>query len=151
MAFFRTWVSIPRLSSADFYCFGRGTEGKGTRSIWAALQLAQGAPAAMPEFKGNVSVVYTGKQWDHKLAAAAKKMKWVNKKMFYRYKDGVEKESPRAEELRAGYIKQQGLTEEDVKLTAGASDGTYHYLGSAKIYSRIGKAFAESMLSMEKK
>jgi len=33
----------------------------------------------------------------------------------------------------------------------GASNGGYHYLGSAKIMAQIGKAFAEAMLEMEKK
>ncbi len=117
---------------------------------WVALQRAQAAPAGMPEFEGNVSVVYTGKQWDHKLAAAALKLKWVNKKVGLRIKDGtVERGTPEEDEMRASYIKEKGVTQEEQKMAAGISDGEYHYLGSAKIYSRIGKAFAESMINME--
>jgi hypothetical protein len=42
-------------------------------------------------------------------------------------------------------------TRREQKIMAGASNGGYHYLGSAKIMAQIGKAFAEAMLEMEKK
>lgn len=32
----------------------------------------------------------------------------------------------------------------------GMSNGGYHYLGSAKMLSQIGQAFAESMVNMAK-
>ena len=31
----------------------------------------------------------------------------------------------------------------------GVSNAAYHYLGSAKIMARIGKAFAEAMIQLE--
>ena len=52
------------------------------------------------------------------------------------------------------YIRKQMdkiCTREEQKIIAGASNGGYHYLGSAKIMAQIGKAFAEAMLKMEKK
>lgn len=42
-------------------------------------------------------------------------------------------------------------TREEGKIILGASNGGYHYLGSAKMLSQIGKAFAEKMLEIEKK
>ena len=33
-------------------------------------------------------------------------------------------------------------------LTTGTSHAGYHYMGCAKIYARIGKAFAESMAKL---
>jgi len=41
-------------------------------------------------------------------------------------------------------------TPREAKIIRGASNGGYHYLGSAKILGQIGKAFAEAMLEMEK-
>jgi len=41
-------------------------------------------------------------------------------------------------------------TRPEQKIIMGASNGGYHYLGSAKIMAQIGKAFAEAMLEMEK-
>ena len=52
--------------------------------------------------------------------------------------------------VREALLKEL-LTEEERELSKGISDGGFHYLGSAKIYGRIGKAFAESMLKLEKK
>jgi alpha-galactosidase len=41
-------------------------------------------------------------------------------------------------------------TPPEAKIIRGASNGGYHYLGSAKMLGQIGKAFAEAMLEMEK-
>jgi hypothetical protein len=37
----------------------------------------------------------------------------------------------------------------DREILKGASNGGYHYMGSAKIMAQIGKAFAEAMLKLE--
>ncbi|MFZ9935492.1 MAG: sialate O-acetylesterase [Luteolibacter sp.] len=39
----------------------------------------------------------------------------------------------------------------DREILKGASNGGYHYMGSAKIMGQIGKAFAEAMMTMRKK
>lgn len=38
----------------------------------------------------------------------------------------------------------------DREILKGASNGGYHYMGSAKILGQIGKAFAEAMITMQK-
>lgn len=43
------------------------------------------------------------------------------------------------------------LSPKDRECLKGASNGGYHYLGSAKIFAQIGKAFAEAMVKMQKK
>jgi len=43
------------------------------------------------------------------------------------------------------------LSPKDRECLKGASNGGYHYLGSAKIFAQIGKAFAEAMVTMQKK
>jgi len=85
------------------------------------FQKAQAAPAEMPEFKGNVAAVLTGKYWDKKLAELAN---------------------------RKG--KKETLTAEELKYLEGASNAGFHYLGSAKIYSRIGEAFANAIIEFDK-
>jgi hypothetical protein len=42
-------------------------------------------------------------------------------------------------------------TRAEQRIIGGASNGGYHYLGSAKIMAQIGKAFAEATLEMERK
>jgi len=46
---------------------------------------------------------------------------------------------------------QKVCTPREQKIMMGSSNGGYHYLGSAKILSQIGKAFADAMIEMEKK
>jgi len=41
-------------------------------------------------------------------------------------------------------------TRREQKIIMGASNGGYHYLGSAKIMAQIGRAFAKALLEMEK-
>ena len=82
---------------------------------------AMAAPAALPEFKGNVVAVETAPFWDDDLAA-----------------------------LQARAEKNEKLTDEEQKrLKAGVSNGGYHYLGAAKIMAPIGKAFAEAMVGLK--
>jgi alpha-galactosidase len=82
---------------------------------------AQAAPAALPEFKGNVVAVQTAPFWDDDLAA-----------------------------LQARADKKETLTpEEEKRLNAGVSNGGYHYLGAAKIMAPIGKAFAEALVNLK--
>lgn len=83
------------------------------------FQKAQAAPAEMPEFKGNVAAVLTGKYWDTKLAELDSKKK-------------------------SGTLTK----EEQEYLKMAVSNASFHYLGSAKIYSCIGEALAESILEM---
>lgn len=48
-------------------------DGPRYQSIYQTFRDAQAAPASMPEFKGNVTAVFTEQFWDHKLAAAKEK------------------------------------------------------------------------------
>ncbi|MCL4180443.1 MAG: hypothetical protein KJ072_22185 [Verrucomicrobia bacterium] len=42
------------------------------------------------------------------------------------------------------------LSAKDKEILKGASNGGYHYWGSAKIFAQMGKAFAEAILNMQK-
>jgi alpha-galactosidase len=116
---------------------------------------AQAAPAALPEFKGNVVAVETAPFWDADLdtlhrrdvkfwsqqdaraAEAAKKNPKLTGAEYQAAKDQV--------------LLENGFTPEEVKrLRRGVSNLGFHYLGAAKIIAPIGKAFAEAMVSFPK-
>ncbi|MFO0001213.1 MAG: hypothetical protein ACK559_08785, partial [bacterium] len=42
------------------------------------------------------------------------------------------------------------LPAKDREALTGASNGGYHYFGSAKIFAQMGKAFAEALLPFQK-
>jgi len=85
------------------------------------FRAAMAAPAAMPEFKGRVVAVQTAPFWDENLAAIAKKN---------------------------GQLR---TAEDQALLKRGTSNAAFHYMGCAKIFAQMGKAFAEALIGMEKK
>jgi hypothetical protein len=118
-----------------------------------AFRVAMAAPASLPEFKGNVVAVETAPFWSAELGAIdekrgkIKQKRWVlgNKvKEGKMTKEAAEQESKKFEaELISP--KEQALWER------GASNAGYHYLGCAKTFALMGKAFAEALNEMEKK
>jgi len=83
-----------------------------------SFRKAMAAPADLPEFKGNVFAVHMAKYWDEKLSA-----------------------------LLTRKSKKETLTnEENDYIAKNQSNAAFHYLGSAKILSRIGQAFAEALI-----
>lgn len=108
------------------------------------FQKAQAAPAEMPEFKGNVVAVLTGKYWDHELGELDRRMgdkvlSPVNRKRRELGDDAARELSEK--------LKAENFTDEELQLLETAkSNAGFHYLGSAKIYSRIGEAFAKALM-----
>jgi len=45
---------------------------------------------------------------------------------------------------------EEVFSPKDREALKGASNGGYHYLGSAKIFAQMGKAFAEALLTLQK-
>ena len=83
-----------------------------------SFRKAMAAPSELPEFKGNVFAVPMADYWDVKLSG-----------------------------LLARKDKKEALTNEDNDYIAkNQSNAAFHYLGSAKILSRIGQAFAEVLI-----
>jgi hypothetical protein len=114
------------------------------------FQQAQAAVADIPEFKGNVVAVQTGKYWDHDLAALAKKSAEVSRKMNdFKNEDGLEGDA--LKKAYAEYRAKHITPKEEELLKKAVSNQDFHYLGSGKIMSGIGKAFAEAMLELEQK
>ncbi len=107
------------------------------------FRLAMAAPAAMPEFEGNVAAVLTENYWDEELQGLInrdEKLKQEAKKEKLKGKQAAALlEKMRAEEFSQ---KEQEILEK------GISNGGYHYLGSSKIMAQIGRGFAEAMADL---
>jgi alpha-galactosidase len=105
---------------------------------------AQAAPASLPEFKGTVAAVQTAPFWDEDLAALQARME----KCWPQVDAKVREEKDESWENKMKHIAKNFTTEEWKRLQSGASNAGYHYLGCAKTFALIGKAFAEATLGM---
>ena len=100
------------------------------------------APAKLPEFKGNVTAVLTKNSWDHHHSKLSSRMGKVNAR---RRSLGNDK-TLSAEERR----KLAETYKEEIRiLETGISNAAYHYMGSSKVLSQIGKAFADALTEMQ--
>lgn len=96
----------------------------------------------MPEFKGNVTAVLTKNYWDHHHSKLSSRMGKVNAR---RRSLGNDK-TLSAEERR----KLAETYKEEIRiLETGISNAAYHYMGSSKVLSQIGKAFADALTEMQ--
>ncbi len=109
-----------------------------------SFQTAMAAPAAMPEFKDNVTAVWTGKCWDPVLGELEARWGKVKGKRRTMQKAGLLSKQQQQKALDK-YIAELYTPEEVESKNKGTSNAAYHYLGSAKIMAQIGKAFAEAL------
>lgn len=113
---------------------------------------AMAKPASLPEFKGNVFAVQTAPFWDKKLGAIelklgqVKQMKYLlrNKNANSANADGTMTPAQQKEYMKE-YEAELISPAEKALWERGASNGGYHYMGSAKIVAQIGKAFADAL------
>jgi alpha-galactosidase len=121
------------------------------------LRQAMAAPASMPEFKNNVAAVETAPFWSAELAAIAEKNEKVqqmrsaldNKQKDQANADG--KMTPgQIEEYMKKYEADLISPAELAKWKSGASNFGFHYLGCAKTFALMGKAFAQANLKLIK-
>ena len=123
------------------------------RGIHQNFRTAMAAPAALPEFQGNVLAVQTYPHWDLQIDALIKKRNSYNGKKRA-IQNRVKKKELAEEEARKELAKiadDAPTEEEQATLKRGASDAAYHYLGSAKTMALIGKAFADGLLELQSK
>jgi hypothetical protein len=113
-------------------------------STHAEFRKAMAAPAALPEFKGNVAAVLTENCWDMELEKLRAEDKELQKEVDAAIKDGKLEAKAKNDTLEQRRAKAFTPREREI-LTNGASNAEYHYLGSAKILGLIGKAFAEAL------
>ncbi len=123
------------------------------RAIHGTFREAMAAPAALPEFQGNVLAVRTASFWEMPLDRIMKKRDLYNQRVRQLNKQG-EKSELTAEQVAAELKKIEGdalSPQEAATLKRGASNAAYHYLGCAKTMALIGKAFAEATLELQAK
>ncbi len=116
---------------------------------------AMAAPAALPEFKGNVMAVPTSPFWDEPLAAVQAKYEKVSQMAYLlrtKNKKSANADGSMSKEQQREYLRKyeaEVVSPEEVALRArGASNAGYHYLGCAKTFALMGEAFAEAILEM---
>ena len=116
--------------------------------IHGEFRKAMAAPAKLPEFKGNVTAVFTENYWDGQLSELVDRRGKINAKRRELAKDQSLTRAQRDKAI-AEFTDEIYTWEEQAILEAGVSNAAYHYLGSAKILTQIGQAFAEALVAME--
>lgn len=114
---------------------------------------AMAAPASLPEFQGNVFAVETAPFWSDELAAIDKKRDQVRQMGHFlnsKHKDHANADGKMTEPQKQAYLKDYEAKlispAEEALWKRGASNAGYHYLGCAKTFASMGKAFAETIL-----
>ena len=113
------------------------------KSVHDGFRKAMAAPASMPEFKGNVTAVFTEEYWDAELAELMARGEKVKAKAKELSKDTSLSRQQR--EQAVAKFRAELYTPRELEVLKGSSNAGYHYNGSAKIMAQIGKGFAEAM------
>ena len=116
--------------------------------IHGEFRKAMAAPTKLPEFKGNVTAVFTENYWDGQLSELVDRRGKINAKRRELAKHQSLTRAQRDKAI-AEFTDEIYTREEQAILEAGVSNAAYHYLGSAKILTQIGQAFAEALVAME--
>ncbi|MDB4668666.1 sialate O-acetylesterase [bacterium] len=125
-----------------------GPDQKRYAGIHGEFRKAMAAPSKLPEFKGNVTAVFTENYWDLQLSELVNRNGKVNAKRRELSKDKTLTREQRDKAVSEFTAKL--FTKRELKiLEVGTSNAAYHYLGSAKILAKIGKAFANALAAME--
>ena len=104
------------------------------------------APAAMPEFQGNVAAVLTENYWDAELDELKNRGGKIKAKSQELNKDPSLSRQQREQALAK--FREELYTPRELEILKGSSNAQYHYNGSAKIMAQIGKGFAEAMAKL---
>lgn len=135
-----------------------GIDGEKTHDQMRLFRKAMAAPASMPEFEGNVAAVETAAFWSSELSEIADKRDKVQQ--MRSALDGKNKEHANADGKMTDEQKNEFMKKFEADLISpreatvwkrGASNFGFHYLGCAKTFALMGKAFAEANLKMVKK
>jgi alpha-galactosidase len=134
-----------------------GIEGENADSQMSLFRKAMAAPASMPEFKGNVAAVETAPFWAAELAVIDEKNQKVQE--VRGWLDNKDQNGPNADGKMTDEQKNEYMKKFEADLISpkeaamwkrGASNAGYHYLGCAKTFALMGKAFAQANLKMIK-
>ena len=125
-----------------------GPDQKRYAGIHGGFRKAMAAPAKLPEFKGNVTAVFTENYWDGQLSELVDRRNQINAKRRELAKDQSLTRAQRDQAIAEFTAKLFTKKEQEI-LEIGVSNAAYHYLGSAKVLTQIGQAFAEALTKME--
>ncbi len=135
-----------------------GVDGLNANDHTKAFRKAMAAPAALPEFKGNVIAIETAPFWSEELAAIDKKREKVSQmrhKLDSKNKNHANADGKMTPEEKRAFVKKYEAEiippAEAAAWKRGASNGGYHYLGCAKTFALMGKAFAEALSNASKR
>jgi alpha-galactosidase len=120
------------------------------KEVHRNFRMAMAAPAALPEFRGNVAAVLTERYWDMKVVELREKEKTIEhevKEINDQVKKGTLSRENGKSALDTLYAKTFTPREMEI-LEKSTSNLDFHYMGSAKIMAQIGKGFAEAMVEM---
>lgn len=145
-------LSAPRM---PFVIGVMGVGGAKAGADVVAFREAMTAPSLLPEFQGNVIAVPTGPFWSEELGAIDEKYGKVRQMGYYlnsRHKDHANADGTMTAEQQREYLRKfeaDLISPAEVALRQrGASNAGYHYLGCAKTFALMGRAFAEANLAM---
>ena len=120
-----------------------------------AFREAMTAPSLLPEFKGSVVAVPTAPFWSEELGAIDEKhnqVRAMGAALKNKSRNGPNKDGTMTEAQQKQYLKKYEAEiitpEEAAKWQRGASNFGFHYLGCAKTFALMGKAFAEANLKL---
>ncbi len=120
-----------------------------------SFRKAMAAPANMSEFKGNVTAVETAPFWSEDLGAIDEKRAKISQMRYFldsKHKDHPNADGRMTQDQKNDYLKKyesELISPAEVTLwKRGASNAGYHYLGCAKTFALMGKAFAEANLEL---
>ena len=132
-----------------------GVDGLKANDGIMSFREAMAAPASLPEFSGNVTAVQTAPFWSAELGAIDAKRADVRQMGHFlnsKHKDHANADGHMTEQQQREYLKEfeaKLITPADKALwERGASNAGYHYLGCAKTFAMMGKAYAEAVLQM---
>ncbi len=132
-----------------------GVDGLNAGDNTKAFREAMAAPALRPEFAGNVTAVPTAPFWSEELGAIAIKREKVSQMSHFlnsKHKDHANAGGRMTDEQKRGYLQEFEAKlispAEKTVWERGASNAGYHYLGCAKTFALMGRAFAEATLGM---
>ena len=135
-----------------------GVDGTKPNAGIAAFREAMAVPAALPEFKGNVVAVQTAPFWSEELGAIAAKRERVSQMSYFlnsKHKDHANADGKMTEEQKRGHLQEFEAKlispAEKALWERGASNAGYHYLGCAKTFALMGRAFAEELMKLSGK
>jgi alpha-galactosidase len=118
------------------------------KGIHQGFRDAMAAPAVLPEFEGNVVAVRTAPYWDLDVVALRLREREIKShadEIDSQIKTGTMSRAEGKAALETLYA-ETFTSRELVVLKESTSNADYHYMGSARIMARIGKAFAEALI-----